>query len=98
TSNGIIIFCGVISSVITARWIGPEGNGIIAGLVVYPALFMTIGSLGIRQSTTYFLGKGIYPEDKLKTAITQIWIVTTLFSLIVCYCLMTYFSKSGSNE
>ncbi|MGJ1403285.1 oligosaccharide flippase family protein [Sphingobacterium siyangense] len=97
-SNIIIILFGLLTSIITARWIGPEGNGVIAGLAIYPSLFMTIGSLGIRQSTTYFLGKGIYPEDKIKTAITQIWFVTTVISMIICYFLMTYFSKSGFNH
>jgi len=98
SSNFVIIVFGVATSIITARYIGPEGNGIIAGLVVYPSLFMTIGSLGIRQSTTYFLGKGIYSEEKIKTAITQIWTFTTLISILVCYFLMTYFSESGSNK
>lgn len=96
-SNLIVIVSGIGTSVITARCIGPEGNGIIAGLAVYPSLFMTIGSLGIRQSTTYFLGKGLYPENKIKTAITQIWMFTAIISLISCYLLMSYFSKSGGN-
>lgn len=96
-SNVIIIASGIMTSVITARHIGPEGNGIIAGLAVYPSLFMTIGSLGIRQSTAYFLGKGIYSEKKIKTAITQIWVSTTILSLIVCFFLMRYFSTSGDN-
>src|SRR5690606_32958388 len=50
-----------------------------------------------RQSTAYYLGKGIYPEDKIKTAITQIWVGTTAVCLIVCFVLMRYFSKSGDN-
>ncbi|MCE7053709.1 polysaccharide biosynthesis C-terminal domain-containing protein [Algoriphagus sp. AGSA1] len=97
TSNVAIIFFGVATSIVTARFIGPEGNGIIAGLIVYPSLFMSFGSLGIRQSTAYFLGKKIYSEDRIKTAITQIWSLTTIVSLIVCFVLMTYFSKSGEN-
>ena len=97
-SHGLMIIFGLVVSIITARYIGPEGNGIIAGLTVYPSLFMTIGSLGIRQSTTYFLGKGIFTERQIKTAITQIWMLTTIISLIVCYVLMYYFSNSGSNS
>lgn len=97
TSNVMIILFGMATSIITARWIGPEGNGTIAGLTVYPSLFMTFGSLGIRQSTAYFLGKDIFPEAKIKTAITQIWLFTTIISLLVCYFLMTYFSESGGN-
>ncbi|GGH32342.1 multidrug transporter MatE [Sphingobacterium alkalisoli] len=96
-SNAVIIISGIITSVVTARFIGPEGNGIIAGLAVYPSLFMTIGSLGIRQSTAYYLGKGEFPEDKIKTAITQIWMFTTVISLLICFLLMRYFSESGDN-
>jgi len=96
-SQGLIITFGLTASIITGRWIGPEGNGIIAGLAVYPSLFMTIGSLGVRQSTTYFLGKGIFSEEQIKKAITQIWVFTTVVSLVVCFVLMHYFSNSGSN-
>ncbi|MBE8714128.1 polysaccharide biosynthesis C-terminal domain-containing protein [Sphingobacterium hungaricum] len=96
-SNFVIISSGILTSIITARYIGPEGNGIIAGLAVYPSLFMTIGSLGIRQSTAYYLGKGLYPEEKIKTAITQIWMCTTVLSFVICFILMRYFSKSGDN-
>lgn len=96
-SNVIIIVVGVINTMITARYIGPEGNGIIAGLVVYPSLFMSIGSLGIRQSTAYFLGRNIYSEDQIKKAIAQIWILTTVVSLLVCFILMREFSNSGNN-
>src|SRR5690554_4613716 len=92
-----MIFLGLGTSIITARFIGPEGNGTIAALLVYPSLFMTIGSLGIRQSTTYFLVKGIYSEESIKTAITQIWLFTTMFSVFVCFTLMRYFSESGNN-
>src|SRR5690554_6157553 len=96
-SNFLIIAFGLTTSIITARYIGPEGNGIIAALTVYPSLFMSVGSLGIRQSTTYFLGKNVFSEEQIKTAITQIWMITTIVSLLVCFVLMYYFSTSGSN-
>lgn len=96
-SKGLMIILGLGSSIITARYIGPEGNGVIASLLVFPSLFMSIGSLGIRQSTTYFLGKGIYTEEQIKTAITQIWMLTTIFSLIVSFTLMRYFTETGQN-
>lgn len=96
-SKGIIIFFGLGSSILTARYLGPEKNGIIAALLVYPGLFMSVGSLGIMQSVTYFLGKKIYSEEEIKTAITQIWMFTTLVSLLICYILMRNFSNSGDN-
>lgn len=97
SSNVTIIALGLGTSIITARYLGPSKNGLIAGLLVYPSLFMTIGSLGIRQSTTYFLGKNIFSEEKIKTAITQIWLFTSIISLLICFVLINYFSKSGDN-
>ena len=97
-SKFAIIIFGLITSIIIARVLGPEKNGVIAALLVYPSLFMAIGSLGVRQSTTYFLGKNIFTEDQIKIALTQIWFFTTIFSVVVCYFLMTEFSKSGVNK
>lgn len=97
TSDVLMIIFGLGTSMITARYLGPEKNGIIAALTVYPSLFMLVGSLGIRQSTTYFLGRKIYTEDQIKTAVTQIWYFTSGFSVITSFILMSYFSKSGNN-
>lgn len=97
TSNVFSIIIGLAISIVTARYLGPEKNGLITGLTIYPSLFMSVGSLGIRQSTTFFLGKGIYSEEKIKTAITQIWMFTSIVSVIICFFLMYYFSRSGQN-
>ena len=96
-SKALIIIFGLSTSIVIARILGPEKNGIIAALLVYPSLFMSFGSLGIRQSTTYFLGKGVYSEDEIKSAITQIWVMTALFSIVSCFFLMRYLSKTGEN-
>ncbi|WP_114752534.1 oligosaccharide flippase family protein [Pleomorphovibrio marinus] len=93
---GIITF-GLLKSVILARWLGPELNGTIASLIVFPSLFMAIGSLGIRQSTAYFVGKGIYPEAEIKRSVVQIWMLSTVLSLFTCFVLIRYFSTSGDN-
>jgi O-antigen/teichoic acid export membrane protein len=96
-SKILMIVFGLATSIIIARTLGPEKNGIIAALLVYPSLFMSIGSLGIRQSAAYFLGKNIYSESNIKTAITQIWFLSSIISIIVSFLLIHYFSKSGDN-
>ena len=96
-SKVLMIVFGLTTSIIVARVLGPEKNGVIAALLVYPSLFMAFGSLGIRQSTTYFLGKGIFSEDQIKVAISQIWLFTAVFSIAACFVLIRYFSKSGEN-
>ncbi len=96
-SKILILIFGLTTSIIIARVLGPEKNGLIAALLVYPSLFMTIGSLGIQQSTAYFLGKNLFSESQIKTAITQIWVLSSLMSVFVCFILMYYLSKSGEN-
>lgn len=96
-SKFLIIGFGLLTSIVVARILGPEQNGIIAALLVYPSLFMTVGSLGIRQATTYYLGKNIFSESEIKTAITQIWMISTVVSVVVCFFLMTQLSRSGDN-
>ena len=96
-SKILMIVLGLGTTIIIARTLGPEQNGIIASLLVYPSLFMTIGSLGISQSTTYFIGKNIYSENQIKTAITQIWLITTIISCVIFYFLISEFSNAGFN-
>jgi O-antigen/teichoic acid export membrane protein len=96
-SKGLMIILGLSTAVLTARTLGPEANGVIASLAVYPSIFMSIGSLGIRQSTTYFLGKQIFTENQIKTAITQIWFLSSFISIIVCFILIYYVSENGNN-
>ena len=94
-SKILIIVSSLLTSIIIARELGPEMNGTIATLLVYPSLFMSIGSLGISQSTTYFLGKNIFTQNQIKTAISQIWILSSVVSLLVCFFLICKYRSRG---
>ena len=93
-SKVAIIIFGVGTSVATARLLTPEQNGIIATLLVYPSLFMVLGSMGIRQSTTFFVGKEIFNIDRIRQAVTQIWLITSFISMIICFFLFYFLSKN----
>lgn len=94
--GGVVIF-SLLQGVIIARWLGPELNGVIAALLVYPSLFISFGSLGISQSTAYFTGKGKYTGMQIKTAVSQIWLLTSLISVAISFILIRYFSNSGED-
>ncbi|MBD8490475.1 flippase [Echinicola sp. CAU 1574] len=97
-SKGGVITFSLVRTIVIARWLGPELNGTIAALAVYPSIFMTIGSLGIRQSTAYYVGQKIYDEKKIQSSIIQLWWLSTIFCLISSYLLIKYFSKSSENN
>lgn len=96
-SKGALIAFGLAKAIILARWLGPENIGLMTALAVYPSLFMSFGSLGLRQATTYFVGKQLYSEDAIKRAIVQIWVLSTAVSLVVCYWLVRHVSQSGES-
>ena len=54
----LVMLCGVIgSSIIVARWLGPEGLGALAVLNVTVALALQIGSAGLPSANTYFISR-----------------------------------------
>jgi O-antigen/teichoic acid export membrane protein len=93
TSRIMVIVFGLITSVVTARYLGPEGNGIIAALTVYPSLFMTIGSLGIRQSTTYFVGQNKFELNEIYGSILSICLFTSCVCVVSSFWLIHTFTN-----
>ncbi len=95
-SKILIIVFGLLNTVLIARLLGPTANGVIGSLSVYPTLFMTIGSLGIRQSATYFVGQKMYGIDDIKRAIVNIWFITSIVCVLACFLLIYFFSSNGN--
>lgn len=93
TSRVASLVLGLGTSIVTARYLGPEGNGISAALLVYPSLFMAIGALGVQQSTTYFVGQEKYDIKDVYGAVLATWIFTSLFGIISSFLLIKYFTK-----
>jgi O-antigen/teichoic acid export membrane protein len=96
-SKVAIIFFGLFKVILVARWLGPEMNGTISALAVYPTIFMHFGALGLRKSSAFFIGTKTFDEAKIKKAIVQVWLFSSLFSLISCFLLIRLFSSSGDN-
>lgn len=73
----------MISGVIIARCLGSEGRGVIAAALVYPAMFLSLVELGVRQSSIYFLGKKLFTELEVVGAVTSLIMLTGLLGLLV---------------
>lgn len=50
------------SSIILARWLGPEGRGVFALVLLLPGLAMSLGLLGFEQANAVF--SGLVPERR----------------------------------
>ncbi|WOK09765.1 polysaccharide biosynthesis C-terminal domain-containing protein [Imperialibacter roseus] len=97
SSKGAMIVFGLGKAMIIARYLGPELNGVITALLVYPTLFMTFGALGVRKSSAFLIGSGQFGEEDVKAGVLQAWLVSTLFSVVSIFILIYYLSN-GSHQ
>ncbi len=55
--RGAMVGVGLLSSVVTARWLGPEGRGLLATLSVITGLTLQFGNLGLHSGNVYYVAK-----------------------------------------
>src|SRR5690554_3648952 len=55
--QAIAVIVGLLSAIIVARTLGPEGNGALLLALIVPNLLSLIFSLGVPVSNVYFLGR-----------------------------------------
>ena len=64
-SRFLIFGLSIISNVILARALAPQGRGLYALALVAPSAVALIANLGISQALVYYLAKRIYTRDEL---------------------------------
>lgn len=72
----LLMLLGVVgSSVIVARWLGPEGFGTLAVLNATIALTLQIGSAGLPSANTYFIARD-------RRSLGPVWANSIVFALV----------------
>ncbi|HKQ98089.1 MAG TPA: oligosaccharide flippase family protein [Candidatus Polarisedimenticolia bacterium] len=56
-SRGAALGLGLVSSVLTARWLGPDGRGLLATLSVVTGLALQFGNPGLHTGNIYFVSR-----------------------------------------
>ena len=56
-SKAFVICIGILSSIITARYLGPSGRGVLAVLIVILGAAIQFGSFGFNASMAYFISR-----------------------------------------
>ncbi len=80
-SRGVYIGLGFVSSVLLARLLEPDGRGVFAAIMVVPQLFSVIVDAGLRQSTTYFVGKEILPVERVAGVLLLLFIPLSIIGM-----------------
>ncbi|NTU70754.1 MAG: oligosaccharide flippase family protein [Coriobacteriia bacterium] len=78
---------GLLSTIIVARLLGPEGKGVLAIVSAIPALALGVASFGLGPSLAYMSGKDRYPaRDLASSAIAWSLLLGLALGVLVWLC------------
>ena len=66
-ADGMLAVAGLITGILTARLLMPEGRGVLAAVLLWPRLFASIGSLGVGNGIVYYAGRSQTDEVPLSS-------------------------------
>jgi O-antigen/teichoic acid export membrane protein len=64
-ASAAIMACGLITGVIAARSLGPEGRGQLAAITVWSMTILYAGTLGVPEAVAYFAAAGRESRDRV---------------------------------
>jgi len=56
-SSGVVQALGILTGLLLARILGPQGRGELAAVLLWPLLLATVGGLGVHEATTYHVAR-----------------------------------------
>jgi len=72
-----MVALAIVQSAIVARWLGPEGKGLLVLLLWVPVL--VVDSLGgFRDAVTWSLGKEVFERDRIISAMVGLWAMVSV--------------------
>ncbi len=100
-TNFLCLLGGVVSGIISARLLGPEGRGELATILYYPGLLATAFSLSMPQALAYFILKEPARRDVviaagLRLALALMVAGAISFALLSPLSLPPHFRQIGS--
>jgi O-antigen/teichoic acid export membrane protein len=78
-AHGVLFALSLLTSVLVARLLGPDGKGAYALVLLFASIFVFFSSLGLHHAAAFFLGrKDFPPAEVLGHTLLSLAAVTTL--------------------
>lgn len=90
--RGIAVPAGLITSILTARYLGPEGRGVLFVIIAAAQLAAQFGSVGLASSNTYLVARD--PNTAPRLLANSIW--ASMICGAVAAGLILIFMSAGS--
>jgi O-antigen/teichoic acid export membrane protein len=75
---------GVMTGIITARWLGPTDRGLFNLLVMLPTVLSNFVKLGIPQASVYYMRRKNVPASQV--ASNSLWLALTMGTALAIVC------------
>jgi O-antigen/teichoic acid export membrane protein len=97
-SKFMIMFLNILTGIITARSLGPDGRGEQAAIAMWPQLLAYLAMLGTRSSLVYYWKKNPERSDSYLTAALLLSTGLSFFACIIGYIGLPYWLSNYSQE
>ena len=97
-SKGGIFVLAFATGVLSARFLGAEGKGIVALFLAISSMVIPLGDLGVKQSTAFLMGSKQFGFENIVANLKALYYVTTLlciFIVLLIYIGMDIFHTYG---
>ncbi len=85
-----------LTGMLSARWLGPEGRGEFAVILLWPNVIAAVGNLGIRDALVYYQAKGEHQQSLLDTTALLLALVQSGILVGIGLLLVPYLTRSQS--
>lgn len=96
--NIAVIIVGLLISVLIARILGPEKQGLYSLVILLPSMLMTLLNLGVGSATVYFTGKKKYDLQTIVSTNVILALILSMISIVVGVLVLFLFHNSIFNE
>lgn len=97
--TNIALSCfGVITGVLVARLLGPEGRGELAAIQVWPSFIVSLGTLGLSEAVVYFSARDQQNIGRYAASAATVAFLSSLPFAAIGYFLMPIFLAAHSAE
>ncbi len=89
-TNAFVLICGLVTGVIAARLLQPEGRGEMAAILLWPHLIAWLGITGLHEAVTFFVSKKKASADVITATAFWMAIVLSIVTAAAGYAVLPY--------
>lgn len=97
-ANGVFLFAGSVSGIITARVLRAEGRGVLTALLLWPQILVSIASLSINEAVVQQLGNPPKSRESCKATALCITIILSAITFLILVPFVLYSSFAGNSR